>query len=123
MVPGSDPRFFFCFALLFLWYNDIIKLASIVVERGLSMTLKEYRQQCGLTQRDLAMNSGVSVRTIREIENHKRLIGNVTVNTAVRLARIFGITVEDLTGKVFEVNDKIYFENDFKWFKPKEAVE
>lgn len=87
------------------------------------MTLKEYRQQYGLTQRDLAMHSGVSVRTIREIENHKRLIGSVTVNTAVRLARALGLTVEDLTGKILDVDDKMYFENDFVWFQPKEAGE
>lgn len=87
------------------------------------MTLKEYRTQLGITQKDLAMNSGVSIRTIREIENQKRLIGNVTVNTAMRLARVLGITVEDLTGKMIDVEDKIYFENDFIWFKPKEAGE
>ncbi len=76
-----------------------------------------------MTQRDLAMHSGVSVRTIREIENHKRLIGSVTVNTAVRLARVFGVTVEDLTGNVFETDDKMYFENDFTLYKPTEAGE
>lgn len=81
------------------------------------MTLKEYRQRHMLTQRDLAKSSGVSIRTIREIENHKRLIGNITVSTAVSLARALGVTVEDLTGKVFEADDKRYFENDFTWFK------
>lgn len=81
------------------------------------MTLKEYRQRHMLTQRDLSKSSGVSIRTIREIENHKRLIGNITVSTAVSLARALGVTVEDLTGKVFEAYDKRYFENDFTWFK------
>ena len=87
------------------------------------MTLKEYRHQYGLTQRDLAMRSGVSIRTIQEIENRKRLIGNITVNTAVRLAKALGVTVEDLTGKIFNVEDKMYFENDFKWFQAKQAGE
>jgi transcriptional regulator with XRE-family HTH domain len=87
------------------------------------MTLKEYRQQLGLTQMDLAKQSGISIRTIRDIENHNRLIGSVTVITAVRLARVLGVTVEDLTGKVFENDDKVYFENDFEWFNAKETGE
>ncbi len=87
------------------------------------MTLKEYRLQWGMTQKDLERASGVSIKTIQEIENHKRLIGNVTVNTAVRLTRVLGITVEELTGKVFDADDKMYFENDFIWFKHKEAGE
>lgn len=87
------------------------------------MTLKEYRLQLDLTQSDLANASGVGVRTIREIENQKRPISNITVSTAVRLARALCITVEDLTGKIFDVEDKIYFENDFIWFPPKKAGE
>lgn len=87
------------------------------------MTLKEYRLQQNMTQMDLQMHSGVSIRTIREIENHKRLIGGVTVNTAVKLALALGITVEDLTGKIMDVEGKLYFENDFVWFKPNEAGE
>jgi transcriptional regulator with XRE-family HTH domain len=87
------------------------------------VTLKEYRLQQNMTQRDLQMHSGVSIRTIREIENHKRLIGSVTVNTAVKLAMALGITVEDLTGKIMDVEGKLYFENDFEWFKPNEAGE
>lgn len=87
------------------------------------MTLKEYRLQWKMTQKDLAKASGVSIKTIQEIENHKRLIGNVTVKTAVRLTRVLGITVEDLTGKIFDVDDKMYFENDFVMYEQKEAGE
>lgn len=87
------------------------------------MTLKEHRLQWGMTQKDLANASGVSIKTIQEIENHKRLIRNVTVNTAVRLTRVFGISIEELVGKGFDVDDKICFENDFIWFKPKETGE
>lgn len=87
------------------------------------MTLKEHRLQLGMTQNDLAKASGVSIKTIREIENHKRLIGNITVNTAVRLTMVLGITVEELTGKIFDVDEKMYFENDFIRFEPKEVGE
>lgn len=87
------------------------------------MTLKEHRLQLGMTQNDLAKASGVGIKTIREIENHKRLIGNITVNTAVRLTMVLGITVEELTGKIFDVDEKMYFENDFIRFEPKEAGE
>ena len=87
------------------------------------MTLKEHRLQLGLTQGELERISGISVKTIQQIENHKRPLGGVSVNTAIRLANALGITVEELVGKVFEVNDEMYFENDFVWFKQKEARE
>lgn len=87
------------------------------------MTLKEYRQQLGLTQSELERISGISVKTIQQIENHKRPLGGVSVNTAIRLTSALGITVEELVGTVFEVDDKIYYENDFVWFKQKEARE
>ena len=87
------------------------------------MTLKEYRQQLGLTQSELERISGISVKTIQQIENHKRPLGGVSVNTAIRLTSALGITVEELVGKVFEMDDEIYFENDFVWFKQKEARE
>ena len=87
------------------------------------MTLKEHRLQLGLTQSELERLSGISVKTIQQIENHKRPLGGVSVNTAIRLANALGITVEELVGKVFEMDDEIYFENDFVWFKQKEARE
>lgn len=119
---GLFPGFF----VAFYWFCGItlsVTLQIVASERRITMTLKEYRQQLGLTQRDLAMHSGISIRTIRDIENHNRLIGSVTVITAVRLARALGVTVEDLTGKVFENDDKVYFEADFEWFNAKETGE
>lgn len=80
------------------------------------MDLKEYREQCGFTQRDLAMHAGVGLKTIQEIERKKRSVGSLRVITAVKLARVLGITVEQLTGKVFEGEEKLVFENDFVWF-------
>ena len=87
------------------------------------MTLKEHRLQLGLTQSELEMISGISVKTIQQIENHKRPIGGVSINTAIRLTSALGITVEELVGKVFEVDDEMYFENDFVWFRQKETGE
>ena len=79
------------------------------------MTLKDLRAKAKLTQEDLAMHSGVSVRTIQRIENHKQLLTDTTLETAVRLTRALGISIEELTGKVMETEEKIYFENDFRW--------
>lgn len=79
------------------------------------MTLKGLRTKAKLTQKDLAMHSGVSVRTIQRIENNKQLLTDTTLETAVRLTRALGISIEELIGKVMETEEKIYFENDFQW--------
>lgn len=78
------------------------------------MRIKEYRKQQGLTQKDLAMHSGVNIRTIRRIENCEQSLGNLSLNTAMKIAWALGITIEELTGEVFKVEEKFYYENEFK---------
>ena len=81
--------------------------------------IKEYREKTGLTQADLARQAGVSVKTISNLENKRNSIGDVKVDTAVRIAMAMGISVTELIGTVLEVDDKLLYTQDFIWYKKK----
>lgn len=83
------------------------------------MDILEYRKKWGLTQEDIAQQSGVNVGLIRKLEKKQRSIGSIKVDTAVRLAKVMGITVEEFIGKRMEIDDRILYEKDFKWYKGK----
>ena len=55
--------------------------------------VKAYRLQAGLTQQQLAERVHVSARTIISIEKEKY---SPSLMLAYRLARVFGVTVEEL---------------------------
>ncbi|MDI6907492.1 MAG: helix-turn-helix transcriptional regulator [Thermoanaerobacterales bacterium] len=55
--------------------------------------LRELRQQAELRQEDLAERVGVSRQTIISIENGRY---NPSLVLAHRLARVFGLTIEDV---------------------------
>lgn len=80
------------------------------------MFIKKYREYWHLTQEDMAKMAGVSVKTIRQLENHQRSVGSVTVDTAIRVCRAMGISMDEFTGKVMEAEEmdgKLLYENDF----------
>lgn len=80
------------------------------------MSIKKYREYWHLTQEDMAKMAGVSVKTIRQLENHQRSVGSVTVDTAIRICRAMGINMDEFTGKVMEAEEmdgKLLYENDF----------
>ena len=52
---------------------------------------EEFMEPMGLSQNELARGLGVSPRRINEIVNEKR---SVTADTALRLARYFGMSAE-----------------------------
>ena len=79
--------------------------------------IKEYREKTGLTQADLARQAGVSVKTISNLENKRKSIGDVKVDTAVRIAMAMGISVTELIGTVLELEDKILYTQDFILYK------
>jgi len=58
--------------------------------------LKEIRQKAGLSQGQLAGLSGVSVRTIQELEQRRKDISKAQLDTMVPLARALHVPVEDL---------------------------
>jgi putative transcriptional regulator len=55
--------------------------------------LEEYRNQKGLTQQDLADLARVSRQTIISLEGGRY---NPSITLAFRLARLFGVTIEEL---------------------------
>ena len=78
------------------------------------MKLAYYRKAWNLTQRDLSAQSGISVRQIRDIENGRVDDRHVRADTVIRLARCFGVSVEDLMGVVGSYDDgNIIYESDF----------
>lgn len=58
--------------------------------------LKTARKHCGLTQEDLANESGVSLNTIRAYERKSKDINKAQSNIALRLARALKCNMTDL---------------------------
>lgn len=83
------------------------------------MRVKEYRLQWKMSQKDLAHTTGLSIRQIRGIESGKVSPRMIRVDTAIRLARAFGVTVEDLIGEVYETETgKLIYMSEFVPFTP-----
>jgi addiction module HigA family antidote len=62
------------------------------------MLLREFMEPYGITQAELARRIGVSYPRVNELVNGKR---SLTPDTALRLARVFGVSVEFwLTGQM-----------------------
>ena len=81
------------------------------------MKLSQYRNDRNLSTQALADASGVSVRTIRDIENGRVDPRRVRVDTVIRLARILGVSTEELMGVYSSWPDgAIMYESDV--FKP-----
>ncbi len=64
--------------------------------------LEQLRAQKGLTQQELADLAGVSRQTIISLERGRY---NPSITLAFRLARLFGVTVEELFIYSEEQND------------------
>ncbi|MDP2387974.1 MAG: helix-turn-helix domain-containing protein [Bacteroidota bacterium] len=59
--------------------------------RDISQFIKNRRNTLHLQQKDLAEISGVSLRTIIQIENNK---GNPSIDTLNKLAQVLGVEIE-----------------------------
>ena len=60
---------------------------------ALEIKVKEYREKAGYKQSELAERVGVSRETIVHLENGRY---NPSVKLAMDIAKVFGVTVEDL---------------------------
>ena len=58
--------------------------------------IKEIRNETDLTQKDLAMKSGVSIQAIRNLEQSDRSLFVATVTTILRISSVLEIEAEDL---------------------------
>lgn len=78
------------------------------------MKLAHYRKAWKMSQRDLSLSSGISIRQIRDIENGRVDARHIRADTVIRLARCFGVSAEDLMDIVGEHDDgNLIYESDF----------
>ena len=60
------------------------------------MNLKEMREKCGMSQSNLADNSGVNIRTIQSYEQGLKDINKAQVRIVQSLSKALGCAIEDL---------------------------
>lgn len=79
---------------------DVTKFADImerlIHEYFAETNLKRFRGYAGMTQAELARQSGVSLRSIQMYEQRHKDINKASVETVYRLAKVFNCAVEDL---------------------------
>ena len=82
---------------------DITKFVDIAEERMREhfkeTNLKRIRRSYGCTQAELAIRSGVSLRSIQMYEQRNKDINKASAETLYRIARILGCTIENLLEK------------------------
>lgn len=82
---------------------DITKFVDIMDSRMTEFfsetNLKRIRMTYGFTQKELADNSGVSLRSIQMYEQRHKYINKASAETLYRLSKILGCTIEDLMEK------------------------
>jgi len=80
---------------------DITKVADVmesrIESRSPETNLKRIRTAYGCSQSELARLSGVSLRSIQMYEQRRKDINKAQVDTLLRIARVLGCRVEDLT--------------------------
>ena len=60
------------------------------------MTFKEYLKKRGFTGYRLSKESGVPYTVTNELMNEKKQLENCSVHTVLRIARVLGVSIEDL---------------------------
>ena len=58
--------------------------------------LQEYRKKCNISQRQLAEQTGVNLRTLQDYEQGRKPISQAAAVTVYQIAKALGVTVEDL---------------------------
>ena len=58
--------------------------------------LQKRRLDAGLTQRELAKRSGLSLSCIRDFEQKQRLIENTSITTIIILCNILNCSIENI---------------------------
>ena len=61
--------------------------------------LKEFRLKEGLTQKELAEKSKISVRSIQAYESEERKIEKMNLKSALSISRVLKIRIEELIKK------------------------
>lgn len=66
--------------------------------------LKEIRQKMGLSQRDLAERSGISLRMIQKYEQGQKDINKAQATTVFKLSKALKCNMEDLLDECTQDN-------------------
>ena len=84
-------------------YHDVIittRCSFMAHEIKFGSRIREHRIRLGLSTTELAQKIGVRQPNITQMENDQR---QPDVDKTVKLARVFGITVDELIGNVTEM--------------------
>ena len=88
---------------------DIRHFCDLLDERYLSnrtTKLKQYRQQAGLSQSQLAEESGVPLRTIQQYEQRQKNINMARAEYVIRLAKALYCKPEELLERVIPLSER-----------------
>ena len=69
---------------------------KIIKEKNEPTRLQVIRKSCGITQNELAKQSGVSLRSIQMYEQRNKDINKAQMETVNNLAKVLGCKMEDL---------------------------
>lgn len=58
--------------------------------------LRELRKKNNMSQSDVLIKTGISITTISQLETGRRDIKDITFDTALRFAKCYNCTLEDL---------------------------
>lgn len=72
--------------------------SRVVKDGWTEMPLCYYRHERGLTLQQLSDISGVHINVIARVERGEREFGGMSVETAYKLAKALGVSIEDLYG-------------------------
>ena len=72
------------------------KMNELCLSQRGETNLKRLRRQAGLTQRELAEKSGISLRTIQQYEQRKKNINKAQIDTLIPLSMVLYCEVRDL---------------------------
>ena len=76
--------------------RDMYSADAVRRRKEMSTRLRMYRERLGLSQSELARESGVSVRMIQHYEQRQKDLGKAQTNTIWMLARALHCSMEDL---------------------------
>ncbi len=72
------------------------RMNELCLQQKRETNLKRLRLSSGLTQKELAAKSGISVRTIQQFEQRQKNINNAQVNKLLPLSRVLYCEIEEL---------------------------
>ena len=96
LVPVADIR------ALYRPYHEMDirhftdRMNELCTQQKRETSLKRFRLSAGLTQKELAAKSGISMRTIQQFEQRQKSINNAQINKLLPLSRVLHCEIETL---------------------------